>query len=167
MELARDPSDKNITNWISYNNKKNELNQRLQKRMREYLQSRSKLTPEVNRILKEKTVSTQTQFDPSRYKIRMYFDSKCPHCKRMFSTLDGLKDKGIYVEALQTDDAQIKKLSYPIPIRKASREEIKKHNIKSVPFTLIADLKKKVLYPPVQGFQDVSTMVTLLNEGDK
>ena len=33
MELARNPSDKNIGNWIAYNKKKNALNQRLQLRM--------------------------------------------------------------------------------------------------------------------------------------
>ncbi len=109
MELARNPSDRNITNWIAYNKKKNDLNQRLQVRMREYLTKNQKLTPEVQTIIAQNTVQTDTQFDPARYRVRMYFDSKCPHCKRMFNTLSSLQSKGVYVEALQIDDAKVSK----------------------------------------------------------
>jgi hypothetical protein len=94
MELARNPSDENITNWIAYNNKKNTLNQRLQKRMKEYLAKNSLVSPEVNQLLQQKSIRTKTAFDPSRYKIRMFFDSNCPHCKRMFNTLLSLKEEG-------------------------------------------------------------------------
>ena len=167
MELARNPSDRNITNWIAYNKKKNDLNQRLQVRMREYLTKNQKLTPEVQTIIAQNTVQTDTQFDPARYRVRMYFDSKCPHCKRMFNTLSSLQNKGIYVEALQIDDAKVSKSQYPIPTRKASKAELKKQNISSVPYTLIADLKKKVLYPPVRGFQSVNRMTALIKEGEK
>ncbi|MBT4790553.1 MAG: hypothetical protein HON90_03200 [Halobacteriovoraceae bacterium] len=165
--MARNPTDSNISNWIAYNKKKNSLNQRLQTRMKEYLTKNSGLTSDVKRIIKEKSVNTNTQFDPSRYRIRMYFDSNCPHCKRMFNTLLTLQSRGIYVEALQTDDAQVKRSRYPIPTRKASKQEIKKQNIKAVPFTLIADLKKKILYPPIQGFQSVEAMTALIKEGEK
>jgi hypothetical protein len=167
MELARNPSDSNISKWITYNKKKNALNQRLQLRMREYLSKNSKSSPEVNKIVKAKTIDTKTQFDPSRYRIRMYFDSKCPHCKRMFNTLLTLQNRGIYVEALQTDNAGISKARYPIPTRKASVSEIKKQNIQAVPLTLIADLKKKTLYPPIKGFQSVEAMTALIKEGEK
>lgn len=167
MELARNPTDANISNWITYNKKKNELNQRLQKRMTEYLAQNNKLTPDVQKIIAENSVDTKTKFDPSRYRIRMYFDSNCPHCKRMFNTLLTLQSQGIYVEALQVDDADIKKSQYPIPVRKAQKAEVKKHNITSVPHTLIADLKKKALYPPIKGYQSVARMTALINEGEK
>ena len=155
MELARNPSDKNINNWIAFNKKKNALNQRLQLRMREYLTQTNQLTPKVAEVIKTRSIRQNVSFDPSRYRVRMYFDSKCPHCKRMFQTLATLQEKGIYVEALQIDDLNVKKSTFPIPTRKASKSEIKKHNISAVPFTLIADLKKKVLYPPIRGFQSV------------
>ncbi len=165
MELARNPSDKNISNWIAYNKKKSELNKRLQTRMREYLARNQKLTPEVNQILAQNRPKKDVTFDPSRFRVRMYFDSKCPHCKRMFNTLLDLQKRGVYVEALQIDDTKLSKLQYPIPIRPASKKEVKKQNISSVPYTLIADLKKKVLYPPVKGFQSVENMVNLIREG--
>lgn len=167
MELARNPSDKNISNWITYNKKKNALNQRLQLRMREYLTQNNELTPKVAEVIKSRSLSKETSFDPSRFRVRMYFDSKCPHCKRMFSTLASLQKQGIYVEALQVDNIHVKKSSFPIPVRKASKAEVKKHNISAVPFTLIADLKKKVLYPPIKGFQSVESMTALIREGEK
>lgn len=167
MELARNPSDKNISNWIAFNKKKNALNQRLQLRMREYLTQTNQLTPKVAEVIKARTVNQNTSFDPSRFRVRIYFDSKCPHCKRMFQTLASLQKKGIYVEALQIDDLNVKKSSFPIPTRKASKSEVKKHNISAVPFTLIADLKKKVLYPPIKGFQSVESMTALIREGEK
>jgi len=166
MELARNPTDTNISNWMAYNKKKNALNQRLQVRMREYLTKNAELTPEVKKVVQAKTINMQTQFDSSCYRIRMYFDSKCPHCKRMFNTLLALQNRGIYVEALQTDDAKISKARYPIPTRKASASEIKKQNIKAVPLTLIADLKKKALYPPIKGFQSIEAMIALIKEGE-
>lgn len=167
MELARNPSDKNISNWIAYNKKKNALNQRLQLRMREYLIQTNQLTPKVAEVVKSRSFPKESVFDPSRYRVRMYFDSKCPHCKRMFQTLASLQRKGIFVEALQTDNIKVNKSSFPIPVRKASKSEIKKHNITAVPFTLIADLKKKVLYPPIKGFQSVESMTALIKEGEK
>ncbi len=167
MELARNPSDKNISNWIKYNKKKNALNKRLQLRMREYLSQNNQLTPKVAEVVKSRSFKEETNFDPTRFRVRMYFDSKCPHCKRMFQTLASLQKQGIYVEALQIDDINVKRSSFPIPVRKASKPEVKKHNITAVPFTLIADLKKKVLYPPIKGFQSVESMTALIKEGEK
>lgn len=136
--------------------------------MREYLAKNSKDIknyPKTLEILKSKEVNLAPIVDSSRYRIRMYFSSSCPHCKRMFKTLDNLQRKGIYVEALQIDDARFKP-EYPLPTQKASKEEIKKHNIKSVPFTLIADLKKKALYPPIRGFQDSNQILKLIKEAN-
>lgn len=136
--------------------------------MREYLAKNSKDIknyPKTLEILKSKEVNIVPVVDPSRYRIRMYFSSTCPHCKRMFKTLDSLQKKGIYVEALQIDDALFKP-QYSLPTQKASKEEIKKHNIKSVPFTLIADLKKKALYPPIRGFQDSNQILKLIKEAN-
>jgi len=167
MELARNPSDKNISNWIEFNKKKNALNQRLQLRMREYLTQTKQLNPKVAEVIKTRSINLSSDFEPSRYRIRMYFDSKCPHCKRMFQTLVSLQDQGIYVEALQVDDLNVKASTFPIPTRRASKSEVKKHKISAVPFTLIADLKKKVLYPPIKGFQSVESMTALIKEGEK
>lgn len=134
--------------------------------MREYLSKNSKNTPEVRQILEKKVAKSKISFDPSRYRIRMYFDSKCPHCERMFNTLLELQDRGIYVEALQIDKGDFNKSQFPMPIQKATKFEIRKHKIESTPFTLIADLKRKALYPPILGFQSVDSMTALIKEGE-
>ena len=71
------------------------------------------------------------------------------------------------MEALQVDDGVFKQNQFPIPTQKATRSEIRKHKIESVPFTLIADLKRKVLYPPIVGFQSVGSVTALLEQGEK
>ena len=165
MELARNPTDNNIKNWIAYNNLKSSLNKRLQKRMKEYLNKTSEYNPLVRKILNKKKPNA-ISIDPSRFRVRMYFDSKCIHCKRMFNTLLELQNRGVYVEAFQIDDGLFKKSQFPLLIQRATKAEIKKHNIKTVPFTLIADLKKKVLYPAIRGFQNVDRITTLLKKGE-
>ena len=165
MELARNPTDNNIKNWIAYNNLKSSLNKKLQRRMKEYLSKNSEYNPLVLQVLNKKTKKQKTLFDPSRFRVRMYFDSKCIHCKRMFNTLLELQSRGVYVEAFQIDDGVFKKSQFPLPIQRATKFEIKKHNIETVPFTLIADLKKKVLYPAIRGFQSVDGITTLLKKG--
>ena len=135
--------------------------------MQEYLSKNSKYTPEVRQILDKKVENQTTSFDPSRYRVRMYFDSKCPSCQRMFNTLLELQNRGVYVEALQIDDGVFKSNQFPVPIQRATKSEMKKHKIESVPFTLVADLKRKVLYPPIVGFQSIGSMTALLEQGEK
>src|SRR5579872_3611420 len=47
MEVARNPSDENIKNWFDFMGKKNELAQRLQTKMKEYLTKNATATPGV------------------------------------------------------------------------------------------------------------------------
>lgn len=169
MELARNPTDKNIKNWIAYNKLKNQLSKRLQTRMQTYLAKNTKgeKQKEAITLYKKKVHKIKVSaIDPARYRVRMFFDSKCPHCKKMFGTLVKLQSAGVFVEALQVDKGTLRSLQYPIPIRPASQEEIKQHKIEAVPFTLIADLKKKVLYPPLRGYQSMNTVMNLLKEAD-
>ena len=93
MELARRPTDENIKRWIEYNALKNKLSNRLNLRMKTYLAKNSpKNTREALQIVEQRSQQrTNVKIDPSQYKVRMYFDSKCPHCKRMFNTLASLQ----------------------------------------------------------------------------
>ena len=164
MELARNPSDDNIKNWIAYNDKKNELNRRLQERMEAYLKKNIKFTAKVTEIVRKRLRKNSLKFDPSRYRVRMFFDSQCPHCKKMFNTLAKLQGLGVFVEALQIDSRPLSS-GYSLPVRKASKDEVKKYDIKSVPYTLVADLKKKIIYPPIQGFRKVQPLINFIKRG--
>ena len=148
MELARDPSDENLKNWFSYIKKKNELSQRLSQRMTEFLAKNSASLPKVAQDETARTVQSLPLADDEfeRYRFRMYFDSDCPHCQRMFATLNDLQDRGYFVEARQIDRGSTQHLKSQVAIAPATPDEVKKFRIQSVPFLLIGDLKTKKVF---------------------
>lgn len=167
MEIARNPTDENIKNWFEFMQKKNELARRLDERVREYLAKNKKLPAfpqeagSAVKPMQPKTLS-QRPLDAARFKVRMYFESTCPHCKRMFSVLKRLQDEGVEVHALQIDRGPVPIEAKIVPLGYASAEEIKKHGINGVPFLLIADSKRKALLPPIQGYQKFEDVMSLL-----
>ncbi len=154
MEIVRNPSDENLKLWFKYLDRKSELSSRLQNRMSEYLAKEGKtLEPKVQASLRTQAASLpRVTPDAKRYRFRMYFDSTCPHCRQMFGTLKTLQDQGFFVEAKQLD-SNVEALSdLPIVTSPASKEEVAKYKIESVPFLLIGDLKQEVVYQ-MTGFQ--------------
>lgn len=160
MEIARNPTDENIKNWFEFMKRKNELAQRLDLRMREYLANNG--NPTIKPTHQEKSRIISHEFDQTRFKIRMYFESTCPHCKRMFLVLRQLQENGISIETLQIDTGLVPKESEGLLVGKATSEEVKKHGVSGVPFLLIADNKRKILLPPVQGYHDYKDVMVLL-----
>lgn len=166
MEVARNPTDDNIKQWFELMKKKNELQTKLQERMAEYMAKNGELktAPDVATAApvapqaKEQNVS----LDPSRYRLRMYFESTCPHCRRMFQVLKKLQDGGFQVEALQVDSGPVPDAEKIIPISRADPSDLKKHGIKGVPFLLIADTKRKALLPAIEGYHDFEEILRLL-----
>lgn len=148
MELVRNPSDKNIRMWFAYMERKNELASRLQRRMTEYAHANG---PSIPTEAKEKIIQASRRMptpadDFERFRFRMYFDSQCPHCKRMFETLNDLQDRGYFVEARQVDNGSLEQIQSHVAIVSAPAAEVKKYNITAVPLLLIGDLKSKKVY---------------------
>lgn len=171
MEVARNPTDENIKQWFELMEKKNELQTRLQARMQEYMAKNNSIKRPAENI-SEKHAAPQKKtseiiLEPSRFKIRMYFESTCPHCRRMFGVLKGLQDEGFQVEALQIDNGPVPMEEKVVPIGKADTAEIKKHGINGVPFLLIADQKRKALLPAVQGYHGLQEVKSLLKEASR
>lgn len=166
MEIARNPTDENIKNWFEFMKKKNELARRLDDRVREYLvkngQSPKTMTPETLASPSKAAARPQGPLDPSRFKVRMYFESTCPHCRKMFGVLKRLQDEGVEVHALQIDRGPVPADEKVVPIDEATKEEIKKHGINGVPFLVVADTKRKALLPPIQGYHDYEEVISLL-----
>lgn len=168
MEVARNPTDDNIKQWFDLMKTKNELQANLQLRMQEYM---AKNGEPNNAPIKEsqpsvptpqKSKSLNTPLDPTRFRVRMYFESTCPHCKRMFGVLKQLQDNGYEVEALQVDGGPVASSEKIVPIGKAETEALKKHGIKGVPYLLIADTKRKALLPAIEGYHDFGEVMQLL-----
>lgn len=159
MELVRNPSDYNMKMWFAYMDKKNELSDNLQRKMSQYLDSRP-VGAEEKMYLAAKVENLQVNVgDTKRYRFRMYFDSKCPHCRHMFETLSVLQSRGFFVEARQIDGGDAGGLSFSTV--RATKAEIQGKDIKSVPLLLIGDLKKKVIYR-MNGYQTVSDILRRL-----
>ncbi len=181
MEIARDPSDENLKNWFEFMKKKNELAARLQSRMQEYLSKTDgpKLAEAINTLptsekptdnmkTEQQPVAQQPSVvDPSRFRIRMYFDSHCPHCKRMFAVIKRLHDEGFQVEALQVDDGAVPEIEKVVPMGKADLTDLKKHDASGVPFMLVADMKRKVLLPKIEGYHEYEEVTALLRAASR
>lgn len=166
MEIARNPSDENLKKWFQYIQLKNDLSARLQARMQEFLSKNPGTSPEVkqNTIAKIQALP-RAPSNVQRYRMRMYFDSHCPHCKRMFETLIALQNQGYFVEAKQIDVQSPLLTHIAIPTEMASPQDIQSKAIQSVPLLLIGDLKKQVVYR-LTGFQTVSNVLTALPQGE-
>lgn len=165
MEVARNPTNENLKNWFELMQKKNEIQTRLQKRMAEYMALQQKdIIPEAPKLKGPKSPSYSRPVDPVRFRFRMFFDSQCPHCKKMFLTLEQFQQKGFMVEALQVDSKKFDTSFTTINIVKASAEDIKKNKIESVPYVLIADTSKKILLSPITGYHDYNEVNQMLLE---
>lgn len=162
MELARNPTDQNITNWFKLIEKKNLLSQRLSQRIAEYVKKNKKLKPEEKIALTEtKQELPQSTDDYKRFRFRMYFESSCPHCKRMFQTMKELQEMGYFVELKQIDDNTEIRRSLPFAVTQASKEELKNKNINSWPVLFIGDLKKKVTYR-LNGYRSTTDVISAI-----
>lgn len=149
---------------MSYIDKKNSLAERLRIRIAEFAVKNNKVAvPASIKSHVDSRTAESTPFDPTRFRIRMYFESTCPHCKQMMSTLRSLQDQGVYVEALQIDKAPVHEAQFPIATSVADPTEVKKNAIQSVPFTLIADLKAKTVLAPITGYKSIAEMKAILN----
>jgi len=161
MELARNPNAENIKNWFKLMETKNTLAARLEVRMQEYLHKNAEKIPDEGRAyIAEKTPGPSLSADKERFRFRMYFDSKCPHCKRMMATMEELQSKGFYVEIRQTDAADLKEAP-SLPVIRATPGELNEKDVKSVPLLLVGDLQKKAVYR-ISGFQTVESIFQLI-----
>lgn len=162
IELVRNPSDENIRNWFRYIEMKNHLSDRLSRRLAEFAGFQS---PNVAKALKTAAQDSNAESrnpDYKRFRIRYYFDPECPHCKKMFKTMETMQKMGFYIEARQVT-AGYSKPQTSLVINMASKDELEQHQISAVPFLLIGDLQTKRVFR-LAGFRDVSAVLRALEE---
>ena len=136
----------------------------LQKRMGEFVSKMSipLNSEELALVSQQQARLAPKQVDFKRFRFRLYFDSSCPHCKSMLSTLKDLQDMGYYVELRQVDD---KRPDYPIafPSVHAIKEELKERKINSWPVMFVADTQKELIYRIDGYFPTQNVLATLAN----
>jgi thiol-disulfide isomerase/thioredoxin len=159
MEIVRNPTDDNLKLWFQYIDKKNKLFQRLEERMQTYSgQGKVALSDDQkSRVIETIKAQSYVSPDATRFRFKFYFDSDCPHCRRMFSTISELQKKGFLVEARQVDNKPISNLPIEFPVERATTQELKAKKITSVPLLLVGDLKEKTVYR-ITGFQTTKSI---------
>ena len=164
MELVRNPTDENIKNWFAMIEKKNELTSRMMSRIDEYVaKNATKMEPQSKAVLvSAKESLRKAPIEASRYRFRFYFDSQCPHCHRMFATISDLQSRGFYVEAFQVDKRDGPLPGLTVSVTKASKDDVEKQKITSVPLLLIGDLQKKLVYR-LSGYQSTDSVFEAIN----
>ena len=80
----------------------------------------------------------------------------------MFGVLKRLQDEGVEVHALQTDRGPLPLEAKAVSTGFATQEEVKKNEVESVPFLVIADTKRKILLPPVRGYHEFGDVMGLM-----
>ena len=173
MEIARNPSDENVANWFHYLETKNEITRRLQEKLAAYTLQRSvAIAGEVAPMpVTHKQVSLDNDAKRFRLRLRLYFDSKCPHCQHMLGTLSELSRLGYWVELKQIDADVSVRSKIPFPVTSASASELKQYQIHEVPLLLVGDLKRKTFFK-IQGYQTADSVLetfrseTSTNQGD-
>jgi hypothetical protein len=163
MEIMRHPTDDNLKMWFAYIEKKNELTNRLQSRLREYVAKNGFGMSEAGRNYLMVKANTLTTARPNAKRIwfRFYFDSHCPHCHRMFGTLRELQSQGYYIEARQVDQDPRGLEGLPVSASRVTPAEVRAQKIESVPLLLIIDDEKKAIYR-LTGYQSTDSIFQAL-----
>ncbi|MBT4761930.1 MAG: hypothetical protein HOO06_09560 [Bdellovibrionaceae bacterium] len=162
LEAAQNPTDENIKNWFAVVKRKNQLMSRLNKRMAEYLKKSKGIKPaERNLIVAKQNKLQRQQVDFKRFRFRMYFESSCPHCKRMMSELATLQNMGFFVELRQIDNNKKYAKALPFVVSQAAKVELKEKKIDAWPVLFIGDTKKKLIYR-INGYQSANDILLTL-----
>jgi thiol-disulfide isomerase/thioredoxin len=159
LEVAKNPTDQNIKNWFKTIETKNRIMAKVNERLSEYLKKKTDLT-ETDRSFTEnrKSKAGPKNIDFKRFRFRMYFESSCPHCKRMMPELLKLQDMGFFVELRQVDNNKKYRQSLPFVVRQASPKELKEKKVDAWPVLFIGDTQKKLIYR-LNGFQDANSIL--------
>ena len=105
----------------------------------------------------------ETQPESKNYRLRLYFDSRCPHCEHMMGTLAELSRQGFYVELRRVDRVPGFVPKFPFPYQQASSEELKRQQIKAVPVLMVGNLRDQTFFK-MQGFQTPEAVLTAIRE---
>lgn len=159
LEVAKNPTDQNIKNWFKTIETKNRIMAKVNKRLSEYLKKKTDLTDvDRNFIEGRKQIVAPKDIDFKRFRFRMYFESSCPHCKRMMPELLKLQDMGFFVELRQVDNNKKYRQSLPFVVTQASPKELKEKKIDAWPVLFIGDTQKKLIYR-LNGFQSANNIL--------
>ncbi len=162
VEVMKNPTDYNIKKYYELEAKREQkLSEFIKKSEKYRLASIEKELRKVSKPTIKKDSFYNVRANRSKYRLRMYFDSRCPHCKRMYQELLVLSREGYSVELVQIDMAPNPfKEIITRKIRPGEREKVRLNN-GGVPLTLVLNNKtKKVGF--IRGYKSLGELRTIL-----
>lgn len=156
MEAMRRPTQENILLFEKWQEKKNLLLERYEAARGRYLGEKSHEAP----IARIETPAKVANLE--KYRFVFYFDSSCPSCKAMFTTINKMIERGIYVEAVRVDSGKEQVRGLTIPWSYATASEIKAKRLSAVPFLMVFDDKAKKVYRLTgkKTMEEISQLIT-------
>lgn len=166
METMRNPTDDNLKLWFSYIQKKNDLASRLEARMKEYLGNQGAVSEPATKQYVENRIAALPKLSPDahRFRFHMFFDSHCPHCRRMFGTLSDLMARGFSVDAKQIDSGPLDGENQGVAVQRATTQEVKEAEVSSVPLLLVQDDDRKTIWK-MTGYRSTEEVFQALQRG--
>jgi hypothetical protein len=140
MEAMRRPTPENILLFEKWQQTKNLLLERYEAARARYLgeKNHAPVTPKINAL--------DSKSDLQKYRFVFYFDATCSSCKAMFTTVNQMIERGIYVEAVRVDNGKQEIRGLTIPWNYATPKEIKANGLSAVPFLMAFDDKAKKVF---------------------
>lgn len=143
MEVYRRPTKENVLLWDKYIKKRSLIHKRALKSMKKYL-SPNIVNPKVIAQEQREVLTGENISQVFKGKwIVFYFDKNCPHCQKMYQTINKLSMGGAVVQAVRLDPGRgiVEGLGVPwVPIKKDEKRRLK---IDVTPTTLIVEEKTK------------------------
>lgn len=160
LAVARNPSDENLKKWLTHIERKNALAQRFETRLQDYLARTGDTTSKAAVTAQPPTSINSSPLKPERFRLRLYFDSTCPHCRHMFETLAELQRQGFAIEGKQIDQRPLLHAA-TFPVSQATAAEIAHQKIEGVPLLLVADIDRGVM-SRISGYHDEKEVLSVI-----
>ena len=161
MEALRRPTKENILLFEKWKQTKNLLLQRYEKARSQWVDGSVRSIPS-----NVKAVETSETEVLSKFKFSFYFDAKCPSCHAMFSTINQMAEKGVYVEAVRVDAGSEPVRGLLLPWSRMTPEESKKVKLKAVPFLMAFDDGTKRVYQ-ITGHKTITQLASTLERASE
>lgn len=165
MEATRNPTKKNIENFEKWVNLRNEARKRFIKAYADYKKKTVNIPDEQVAFINNRLAQIpEINVDNAKYSFTMYYDSNCPHCKKMVHTFKELNARGFNTIIKQVDRGRIKDDISPLVIVPASKNEIKSliKKGKGTPTTVVSTKDGRTY--SVSGYYPTNQLLSILSK---
>jgi len=156
LEAVKKPTTENIKKFLAHKKLKEEKFRIFAKKVLEQEQR------EIQGLFVETPKNTTKLKHPQSFKMRVYYSTNCPYCKKYLPEIEPLNKNGIDIEFVKMNPGAKDIINFP-KMRDATEVELKKISRFGVPYTVIADLNKRKTYS-IKGFKTKSQVINIIHK---